>query len=48
MSMTIVEEEYHGWVPGSPQTARTERVEPLESLSESLLASVDLLERIYS
>ncbi len=44
----IVEEEYHGWVPGSPQTARTERVEPLESLSESLLASVDLLERIYS
>ncbi len=44
----IVEEEYHGWVPGSPQTPRTERVEPLETLSEALFASVDLLERIYS
>lgn len=45
---TLAEVERHGWVPGSPPTNRTHRMEPLESLAERLEQAVVLLEELYS
>jgi hypothetical protein len=44
----LAAEESHGWVPGTPQTKRTHRVEPIETLAEKLADGVYLLERLYS
>jgi hypothetical protein len=44
----LAEQEANGWVPGTPQTKRTHRVEPIEKLAEQLAEGIDLLERLYS
>ena len=44
----VAEEEANGWVPGTPQTKRTHRVEPLEKLMTELGAGIDLLGGLYS
>jgi hypothetical protein len=44
----VAQEEANGWVPGTPQTKRTHRVEPLEKLMAELAAGVELLEGLYS
>jgi len=41
-------DEANGWVPGTPQTKRTHRVEPIEKLAEQMADGVDLLEKLYS
>lgn len=41
-------DEANGWVPGTPQTKRTHRVEPIEKLAEQMAEGVDLLEKLYS
>ena len=44
----LAEGEANGWVPGTPQTKRTHRVEPIEKLAEQLATGIDMLERLYS
>jgi hypothetical protein len=44
----VAQEEANGWVPGTPQTKRTHRVEPIEKLMTELGAGIDLLEGLYS
>jgi hypothetical protein len=44
----LAEEENNGWVPGSPQTERTHRVEPISGLVGEVEAGIALLERLYS
>jgi hypothetical protein len=41
-------DEANGWIPGTPQTKRTHRVEPIEKLTEQMVDGVDLLEKLYS
>lgn len=44
----LADEEENGWQPGTPQQARTHRVDPLEKLAASCAESADYLEDLYS
>lgn len=44
----LAEEESNGWTPGTPQTNRTHRVEPIQALADQLTDGVEMLEKLYS
>lgn len=41
-------EEENGWQPGTPQQARTHRVDPLEAMARGLADHADQLEDLYA